>query len=88
MLCVLFAHVLHTKVIDDKAEANRAVFVFLESQCDLILVIAILVEAFLQQLLDNDASLWQAVHSLCNLTVNNAIQSGNVVELVMLNDIL
>jgi hypothetical protein len=56
IVSMLFAHVLHAKVVKDQVEANRAVFAFPEPWCGLTLVIAVLVEVLLQELLGNDAA--------------------------------
>jgi hypothetical protein len=44
-------------------------------------------QGFLEKLLGNDTSLWQAVHPFLYLAVYVAIGGGFVAEIIMLNDV-
>ncbi len=52
------------------------------------MTISMLFEAFLEQLLGDDTSLWKAVHPLLYLAVDVAIRGGFVAEIIVLDDVV
>ena len=70
MICVLFPYVFDAKIVDTEGEADGVPFVGPKTWGELALLVAVFVEAFLEQLLGNQAGLWEAIHSLFNFDVD------------------
>ncbi len=85
---IVFADVLHAKIVDNKGEADGAPIVLPVSWCDSALVVSCFVKAFSEEVLRNDAGLWEAVHSTSHFTENIAIRIHFIMECVFVNDVL
>ena len=77
MVNVIVVDVFYAEVINNKAEPDWAPCVCPETGHESALAVSGALEAFFEELLDNDASLWQAIHSLLYLTENFAICVNN-----------
>jgi hypothetical protein len=86
VLHILLADILCPKIVNDEGEADGTGVVFPETGGCLALTISMLFEAFLEQLLGDDTSVWQAVHPLLYLPVDIAIGGGFVAEIIVLDD--
>jgi hypothetical protein len=73
MLRVLLANILYPKIIDDEGEADGTGVMFPETRGCLALTISMHFEAFSEQFLGDDTSLWKAVHPLLYLAVDIAV---------------
>ncbi len=58
-----FVDVLHTKIINSEGETDGAPIVLPVSWCDSALALSCFVKAFGEEVLHNDASLWETGHS-------------------------
>ncbi len=63
MADVVFVDVLHAKNFDNEGEADGASIMPPVSWCDGALLVTCFVKAFGEEVLCNDAGLWEAVHS-------------------------
>ncbi len=88
MVDVGLVDVLHAKIVNNQGEADWAPFVAPVSRGYFALLVACFVELFGEEVLGNDAGLWEAVHSLSYFAENVAICIHFVTEFVFLNDIL
>ena len=73
MLQVVVDGVLDAKVIDDKAEYYREVFVFEEASCLFQLVISVLGEVRYKLVISKSAGLWDPIHAFTYLYVDMAV---------------
>ncbi len=83
-----FFDVIHTKIINTEGEADGVPIVLPVSWCDSALAVACFVKAFGEEVLRNDACLWEAVHSMSDFAENIAICIHFVTECVFINDLL
>jgi hypothetical protein len=88
MFDVFLVDVLHTKVVDNKGEADWAPVVTSISWCDLALPVSCLVKALGEEVLSNNASLREAVHPASHFEENVAICIHFVMESVFIDDVL
>mmetsp|Transcript_14926 Transcript_14926/g.34660 ORF Transcript_14926/g.34660 Transcript_14926/m.34660 type:complete len:283 (+) Transcript_14926:1156-2004(+) len=87
VLCVFLANILHSEVINDEGELDGSPLVEPEAVDDGALVVAVGLEAFLEQFLCEDAGLWKPVHSFADLDVDVSVNSL-LVEVVFGDDLL
>jgi hypothetical protein len=80
--------VLHSKVVNNKGEADWAPIVTPISWCDLALLVPCLVEALGEEVLSNNASLREAIHPALHFAENVAICVRFVMESVFIDDVL
>jgi hypothetical protein len=88
MVEVIFVDVLHTKIVDDKGEADGMPIIPPASWCDNALAVTCFVKTFGDEVLRNDAGLWEAVHSTSHFSENIATHVHFVTECVFVNDVL
>jgi hypothetical protein len=53
---------------------------FPKAQCDLALLVAMLVESFFEEILRKDAHLWDTVHALLYFDIDGSVIIGQVSE--------
>ncbi len=80
--------VLHSKVVNNKGEADWAPFVMPISWCDLALPVLCLVEALGEEVLSNNSGLSEAVHPALHFAEEVAICICFVTESVLIDDVL
>jgi hypothetical protein len=73
MFDVFLVDVLHSKVVDNKGEADLAPIMMPISWCDLALLVPCLVEALGEEVLSNNAGLREAVHPALHFAENVAV---------------
>jgi hypothetical protein len=88
MVDVVFVDVLHAKIVNDEGETDGAPVVPPVSWCDSALAVSCFVKAFGEEVLRNDASLWEAIHSTSHFAENIAIRISFVKECVFIDDVL
>ncbi len=64
MVGMLPPNVLDAQVIDTEIEQERLPVMFPKARCDVALMVAVLIEAFFEEILCNDACLRETVHAL------------------------
>jgi hypothetical protein len=62
MFDIVLVDVLHTKIVGNKGEADGAPVMTPVSWCDLALLVSCFVKASGEELLSDNAGLWEAVH--------------------------
>jgi hypothetical protein len=82
MVGMLLPNVLDAKVVNTESEQERPPVIFPKAQCDVALMVALLVEAFFEEILCKDARLREAVHALLYFDVDCNIVGRQVVEVV------
>ncbi len=82
MVGVLLPYVLDAKVVDTESKQERLPVMFSEARCDVALVVAVLVEAFFEEMLCEDARLQETIHALLYFDVDGTIIGSQVVEVV------
>ncbi len=87
MVGVLPPNVLDAKVIGTESEQERPPVMFPKAQCDLALMVAVLVEAFFKEILCKDACLRETVHSLLYFDVGCTVISSQVNEVAGFDEI-
>jgi hypothetical protein len=87
MIEVVFVE-LYAKIVDNEGEADGVPIVPPVSWCDSALAVTCFVKAFGKEILCNDASLWEVVHSMSYFAENIAIRVHFVTECVFINDVL
>jgi hypothetical protein len=88
MVDVVFVDVLHAKIVDNEGETDGAPVVLPVSWCDSALAVSYFVKAFGEDVLRNDASLWEAIHSMSHFAENIAIRVHFVMECTFIDDVL
>ncbi len=88
MIHVVLVGLLHTKVIDDKGEADWAPVVAPVSRCDLALAVTCLVKTFSQEFMSNDVGLWEAIHPASYFTEDIIFCDYFVTESMFVYDVL
>jgi hypothetical protein len=66
MIGVCFANIFHTEVIDTEGKADGSPIMCPETGVDFALVVTIGLEALFEELLRNDAGLWESMHTFLN----------------------
>ncbi len=79
---------LHAKIADNKGEADGVPIMPPVSWCDGVLAVICFVNVFGEEVLHNDAGLWEAVHSTLHFAENIAIHVHFVTECTFINDVL
>jgi hypothetical protein len=79
--------VLHSKVVNNKGEADWAPIVTPVSWCDLALPVPCLVEALGEEVLSKNAGLREAVHPALHFTENVAICVHFVTKSIFIDDV-
>ncbi len=82
MVGMLLPNVLDAKVIDTESEQERPPVMFPKAQCDVALLVAMLVELFFEKILCMDAQLQETIHALLYFDVDCTIVSSQVIEVV------
>ncbi len=80
MVGVLPPNILDAKVVDTESEQERPPVMFPKARCDIALMVAMLVEAFYEEILCKDACLRESVHTLLYFDLDCTIVSSQVVE--------
>jgi hypothetical protein len=88
MVNVVFADVLHAKIVNNKGETDGAPVMMPVSWCDSVLAVSCFVKTFGEEFLCNDAGLWEALHSTSHFAGNIAIRFHFVTECVFIDDVL
>jgi hypothetical protein len=88
MFDVFLVDVLHSKVVDNKGEADWVPIVMPISWCDLALLLPCLLEALGEEILSSTAGLREAVHPTSHFAENIAICVRFVTESVIIDDVL
>jgi hypothetical protein len=55
---------------------------FPKARCDIVLMVAMLVEAFFEEILCKDACLWETLHALLYFDVDCTVIGSQVVEVI------
>ncbi len=87
MVDVIFVDVLQAKFVNNKGETDGAPVMTPVSWCDSALAVSCFVKAF-GEFLRNDASLWEAIHSMLHFVENIAICVQFVMECIFVDDVL
>ncbi len=82
MVGVLPPKILDAKVVDTESEQERPPVMFPKARCDVALMVAVLVEAFFEEILCKDARLRETVHALLYFGVDCTVVGSQVVEVV------
>ncbi len=82
MVGMLPPNILDAKVLDTESEQERLPVMFAKARCDVALMVAVLVEAFLKKILCKDACLWETVHSFLYFGVDCTVVGSQVNEVV------
>ena len=85
---MLVASVLDAEVVDQEGEAYRAGVVLPEARCDSALVVAVLVEACLEQFLRDDPGVGESIHAAHALHIDVTFGVDFVLEFVVLDDVV
>ncbi len=88
MFDIFLVDVLHSKVVNNKGEADWAPIVTPISWCDLALLVPCLVEALGEEVLNNNAGLREAIHPALHFAENLAICIRFVTESIFIDDVL
>ncbi len=82
MVGVLPPDVLDAKVVNTESEQERPPVMFPKAQCDVALMVAVLVEAFFKEILCKDACLRDTIHALLYFDVDCSVVGSQVDEVV------
>ncbi len=82
MVGVLPPNVLDAKVIDTESDQERPPVMFPKAQCDVALLVAMLVQSFFEEILCMDARLQETIHALLYFDVDCTVVSSQVIEVV------
>ncbi len=85
---VFLVDVLHSKVVDNKGEADWVPIVTPISWCDLALLVPCLVKALGEEVLSNNSSLREAIHPMSHFAENIAVCVRFVTESIFIDDVL
>ena len=85
VVCIFFAYILYSEIVDNKGERDRSPIVHQHPGCVLAFMISLDVEALLEELLGEDAGLRQAIHSPFYGDVHKSIGCYLIFELVVVN---
>jgi hypothetical protein len=88
MFDVFLVDVLHSKVINNKGEADWVPIMMPISWCDLALLVPCLVQVLGEEVLSNNAGLREAVHPASYFAENVAICIRFVTESIFIDDVL
>ncbi len=75
-------NILDAKVVDIESEQERLPVMFPKAWCDIALMVAILVEAFFEEILCKDACLRETVHAHLYFDGDCTVVGGQVIEVV------
>jgi hypothetical protein len=82
MVGMLLPNILDAKVVDTESEQERPPVMFPKAQCDVALMVAMLVEAFFREILCKDAHLRETIHALLYFDVDCTVVGSQVVVIV------
>jgi hypothetical protein len=88
MFDIFLVDVLHSKVVDNKGEADWVPVMTPISWCDLALPVPCLVEALGEEVLSNNSGLREAVHPASHFAEDVAICICFVMESILIDDVL
>ena len=74
--------VLDAKVVDTESEQETPPVMFPKARCDSVLIVAVLVEAFFEEILCKDARLQETLHALLYINVDCTVVGSQVGEVV------
>ncbi len=87
MVGVLPPNLLDAKVVDTESEQERLPVMFQKARCEVVLMVAVLVEAFFEEILCKGARLRETIHALLYFDVDCTVVSSQVIEVVGFDDI-
>ncbi len=82
MVGVLPPNILDAKVVNTESEQERPAVMFPRARCDVALMVAMLIEAFFEEILCKDGHLQETVHALLYFDVDCTVVGSQVVEVV------
>ncbi len=88
MFCMLFAYILHPKIVHHEGELNGTPFVGPQTGDNFVMEVALLVEALLEKLLGNDPRLGKFVHPTEDFKVDVPFLRLLLLEVVLVDHLL
>jgi hypothetical protein len=87
MVGLLLPNVLDAKVVDTESEQERPPVMFPKAWCDVVLMVAMFIEAFFEKILCKDACLRKTIHPLLYFDIDCTVVVSQVDEVVGFGEI-